>query len=826
MPARDSALLELIVELAGTRSSMSASAPGSAEREALERRFAEGLAELRRRTPAPKRAAPGSPLEAARRAADILHFDVPPSHRPRLGRWVTLGKKSALAVMGPVLARFLAPQRGFNQALLEVLEQLLAQAREEGRPVSAEQVRGRLWDLAQLPAGHAPGLKDALAAQAEFNQRAVELAEVSTRGAGTVEEANAQVASLAERVDPLRRAPQAAALRALQPLWREVLRRQLAFNTEVMLVFSNLLNGRPPVVAPPEPDYRAWYEAREPGELAHAQRSLGALRARPRMSLLMPAWETPPRVLEQAIASVKAQLYDRWELCVVDDGSRSPRVRRVVEEHARSDPRIRYRRLEGQGSIARATNAALELATGEWVGFIDHDDTLAPHALAEMVLRLDQEPGLDWLYSDEDRLAADGRGRHCPMFKPDFSPELLRSHNYICHFVLARTALVRELGGIREGFQGAQDYDFLLRLSERSAKVAHVPRVLYHWRQSGLSLSSDEGRLRGASAAGAQALREHLQRRGEEGEVLDGGRGEYRIRYPVKGEPLVSIIVPFKDRPELLEQLTRTLLPRTAYRHFELLLVSNNSTQQRTAEVLASLTDPRVRKLEWNHPFNYPAINNWAARQAKGELLLFLNNDMEIEDPRWLEELVSQVQRPGVGMVGPKLRFPDGSIQHAGVVVGICGYGAHPFWRFPDTGIRTPFGTPDWNRNYLAVTSACLILPRDLFWELEGYDERFRVCGSDVDLGIRVVERGLQVIYTAGTWLYHHESASRRNVEIPEEDLWHSVARYRPWLQRGDPFYNPNLDLTGTDCALRQDDLGPTELAAQALCAGLPPPQP
>lgn len=815
MPEATRSLMDLLEDLAAQREALLALSPDAPERPHAQAKFDEGMRTLRARLPSAPREVVRGPLDAAARAADILTFEVPPSHRRRLGPVITGAKRAALEAVRPAWVKWLRPQRDFNVMLLEVLGRLLDRAHslETGTaPAKVVEVAVPLPAALPLPV---------LRRQAAFNAQAVRLAEVAAAGLPSVDEANALVATLAALVDPLAAAGSSrrlerVALRGVQPLLREALRRQVAFNNEVVLVLSNLLNGRPPVSAPPPDDYERWHRARDAREHAAALARLAKVTSRPLVSVVVPAWETPADVLEQMIASVRAQSWERWELCVVDDGSRKATVRRVMAKWAKRDPRIRFQRLEGKGSIARATNAALAMATGDFVAFLDHDDALAPHALAEVVAALDAEPTLDWLYSDEDRLSADGRRRHSPMMKPGFSWELLRSNNYICHFVVVRAALARELG-IRESFQGAQDYDFLLRLAERTTRVKRIPRVLYHWRQSDLSLSQDEEKLRAASAAGARALREHLERSGEAARVEDLGRGEYRVRHPVRGAPKVSIIVPFKDRPELLDLLTRTLLPLTAYQNYELLLVSNNSARKETFELLDRLTDPRIRKLEWNHPFNYPALNNWAAKQATGEFLLFLNNDMEVVDPDWLHELLGHAQRPKVGMVGPKLKFPDGSIQHAGVVVGIGGYAAHPFWRFPDTGHRTPFGTADWNRNYLAVTSACVLQRREVFEHLGGFDERFVVCGSDVDLGIRTHQMGLQVVYTAGTWLYHHESASRRNTRIPAQDLWHSVVRYRPWLEGGDPFYNPNLDLLTTDTGLEEDGRSAVELAAQAI---------
>lgn len=787
-----------------------------------------------------------TPLQAAQDVADVLQFEVPASHRQRLGRAVTTAKSLLVKGLKPFHIELLRPQHAFNQELLAVLEHLYGMQATRSNVDLSHWVRTRLsalveptvWRVASHRGrglGQAvklakrsylsavkPLLNELLTRQHQWNQAAVALLGDAARPRQpSLEEATQRVAELLRLADPLSHAP-SAATRALMPLWREVFRRQVAFNNEITLCLADLLNTRPPApVAPPE-QYTRWHTDREPGLFARAAEALQKLEPhqRPLVSIVTPVYETPEPILRACIESVRSQSYENWELCLADDGSKAPHLTALFAEYTRKDPRIRVERLKKNSGIAAATNAAIALARGEYVAFLDHDDLLAPHALAEMVLRLAREPQLELLYSDEDRFDNSGR-RFNPFFKPDWSPDLLRSVNYICHFVVVRASLLTAVGGLRHGFEGSQDYDLLLRLTERTRHIAHVPGILYHWRASDISLSHDERKLQAASDAGVRALAEHLERMGEDGVAEEAALTQYRVRYPVRGKPLVSIIVPFKDKPELLRTLVTSLLGKTRYRKYELLLVSNNSTRPETFALLDSLKDKRIRKLTWDHPFNYPAINNYAARQAKGELLLFLNNDIEILHEDWLEELIGQAQRPEVGAVGAKLLFPDGTVQHAGVVVGMTGFAGHPFWRLPE-GHWTPFGLPDWTRNVLAVTSACVMMRRELFEELNGYDEHFVVCGSDVDLGLRTVARGLRVVSTPHARLVHHESASRRLDSIPENDFWASFAAYRPWLKQGDPFYNPNLSLLTPDCALRQHAENGEELAVQTLARDMP----
>jgi glycosyltransferase involved in cell wall biosynthesis len=819
------------------------SGPTCPERTAHERTLRLLMAELKRRGPkAPARA--HTPLQAAHGVADVLQFQVPESHRKRLGQVVTAAKNAFVQGLKPFHIELLRPQHAFNQELLAVLEQLHGMRASSARMDLSEWVRKRLAPLTDATAwrvdshrkqglGQAvrlakrsylsamgPLLRELLAGQKRFNEAAVELlATAVTPGQPSQEEAARRVAELSALADPLA-SGLPLGVRAASPLWREVLRRQLAFNQEVTLCLADLLGTRTPPSAPSPEEYAEWYQQREPAFFARSAEAIREATFRPLVSLVTPVYETPEPILRACIDSVLAQSYENWELCLADDGSKAPHLAGLLAEYTAKDARIRVTRLPANGGIAQATNAAIALAKGEFVAFMDHDDTLAPNALAEMVLRLNREPDLDLLYSDEDRFDNAGR-RFNPFFKPDWSPDLLRSVNYICHFVVIRRSLLEQVGGLRDGYQGSQDYEFLLRVSEKTQRIGHVPGILYHWRASDISLSMDASKLAAASAAGVRALGEHLKRLGEDGEALEASLTQYRVRYPVRGQPLVSIIVPFKDKPELLRMLT-TSLKQTRYQNYELLLVSNNSTQAETFAVLDSLTDPRIRKLTWDFPFNYPAINNYAARQAKGELLLFLNNDIEIIDPEWLDELIGQAQRPEVGCVGAKLLFPDRTLQHAGVVVGITGFAGHPFWRLPDTGLWTAYGLADWTRNCLAVTSACVMMRREVFDALNGFDERFVVCGSDVDQGIRTVRMGLRVVYTPHAKLVHHESASRRLDSIPESDHWLSFVSYRPYLRGGDPFYNPNLTLAAADCTLRRHEEDGEALALQTLARDLP----
>lgn len=778
-----------------------------------------------------------SAIERARQLADTFRFEVPESHRDRIGKTVTATKRAILRRLAPFHMEVLRPQRQFNFELLAMLETVVGRAGTNVGVDLSDSIRRRLgsisdptaWTLRTHRSGLAASgtvlakksflvtldlpLRDLLSGQRQWNEKATEL--LAAAG-GTVpllaKEAYDATNQLRELVSPLEREGLSSLVKLSRPIWAEVLRRQIAFNHAIADALSQHLGTH----CSPKVDYSDWCGEVEPREIEDAQSFVARLASKPLISVVVPAFESSEPEFRACIESVFRQSYDRWELIVVDDGSTKPVVAGIAKEYAARDRRVTFRRFDTNRGIAAATNEAIRLSSGDWVAFLDHDDTLAGHALAEVVRRLQSDPAVDLVYTDEDRI--DGQGKRLsPFFKPGWSPDLLRSGNYICHFLVVSRKLLDEVSGLRDGFQGAQDYDLVLRLTERSQRVGHIPRVLYHWRCSATSTAMDTQQKPEASAAGARALAEHLARAGVEAKVETPRPTTHRVRYPIRGQPLVSIVVPFKDKPELLRRLVDSVLANTHYSNFELLLISNNSTQPETFEALESFSDPRIRKLKWDHPFNYSAINNYGAAQARGELLLFLNNDIEAIDPNWLHELISQAQRPEIGAVGAKLLFPNGTIQHAGVVLGLGGFAGHALAGLPDDARWTAFGHTEWVRNYLAVTSACVMMRREVYDAVGGYDETFVVCGSDVDLCLKMIRRGLRVIYTPYARLVHHESATRRLDAIPENDFWRSYASYRPWLRGGDPYYNSNLSLECADGSLRCDQLSAEARAVRVL---------
>jgi O-antigen biosynthesis protein len=770
------------------------------------------------------------PVRRAHVLADVFHFGPPSAPRTPLGKAVATAQRVLSKGLKPFHIEVMRPQREFNAELAVLVEQVSVQL-QRGVPPEAElgtQVRSRLEPLvdpaAWRPRSHrastaggvltllkksyltafGPVLRRLLEGQRQWNLAAVEALCAAVDGRPPdASRTGPMLKHLAALGGPAARGMTPIGLHALLPLWDELSRRQTAFNQTIVRALTDLHGAKDPATH----GYPAWCAQHEPGQLRASSQALRTLTRQPLLSVVLSTHDTPEPELRACLGSVRGQTYGPWELCIADDGSAAPHVLQTLRDHADQDERIRFIQSPSPGGLAQALNAALELARGEYICFLGPEDTLAPHALAEVALRLQAEPDAELLYSDEDQLDPTGH-RIRPFFKPAWSPDLLRSADYIRHILAVKRSLLEEVGRMREGFDGAEAYELILRVSERARRISHLPRVLYHGRKNALPT---------AQQAARRALAEHLSRCSEEAAIEEPRPATFHVRYAVRGKPLVSIIVPFKDKPELLAHLTESLRQHNSYGHYELLLISNNSVRPETHTLLARLVDPRIRKLTWNEPFNYSAINNFGVRHAQGELLLFLNNDVEALEAGWLEELIGQAQRPAVGAVGPKLLFPDHTLQHAGVVLGIEGFAGHLFARMKDPSPWTPFGHADWTRNYLAVTGACLMMRREVFESVGGYDESFLVSGSDVELCLRIIRKGLRVVYTPAAKLLHDESSTRRVNSVPEVDLWRSFSAYRHYLREGDPFYNPNLSLTVADGTLRWDARGAESMAVQAL---------
>jgi GT2 family glycosyltransferase len=555
----------------------------------------------------------------------------------------------------------------------------------------------------------------------------------------------------------------------------------------------------------PRQDYETWVccydtlsEKDRAGIVAHIRR----LRDRPLISIAMPVYNTNPIYLRNALDSILAQLYPDWELCIADDASTKPDVRKILIEYANRDKRIKVVFRTTNGHISAASNSALELATGSYIALMDHDDELSPHALYMVAVELDQHPEADIIYSDEDRIDDNGT-RSDPHFKPEWNLELFHSYNVINHLGVYRAALVRSVGGFREGFEGSQDYDLALRILDntREDRICHIPHILYHWRIIASTFSTTN--LHDAVEAGRRALAEHFERRGESVTLIAGSKPYITrvIRPLAEPPPLVSLIVPTRDRFELLNTCIEGLLHKTNYPNIELLVVDNESREPATIAYLESLRcDSRVQILHVPGPFNFSALNNMAVGSAAGDVVGFINNDIEVIEPDWLKEMVSHVIQPGVGAVGAKLLYPDGRVQHAGVVVGLGGVAGHSHKYFPGSDFGY-FCRLQLTYNVSCVTAACMLMPRKVFQEVHGFDDvNLTIAFNDVDLCLKIRKAGYSIVWTPYAELYHHESASRGSDETPEnieratQEKEHMKQRWGDILLQ-DPNYSPNLTL-------------------------------
>lgn len=587
----------------------------------------------------------------------------------------------------------------------------------------------------------------------------------------------------------------------------------------------------------PQMDYMEWRKQTLPSKEELLRQSKESFQDSIRFSILVPLYNTPIFFLKEMIQSVLDQSYANWELCLADGSENSClEVEEWCRTLAKKDNRIKYQKLTENRGISENTNACIQMASGEYLALFDHDDLLAPNALYE-VRKAIEEKQAEVIYTDEDKVNEDTTKYMEPHFKSDFNLDLLRSNNYICHFFVVKKKIVHQVGGLRSEYNGSQDYDFILRCIEQTERIVHIPKVLYHWRMHSNSTAANQQSKLYCYTAGQKAIASHLERCGVKGEVeMQKYLGFYRVTYPVQNEPFVSILIPNKDEKETLKICIDSILKKSTYRNFEIIIIENNSVCAETFAFYQELCSKcqekeeaykeetgkqegedrnyekgRIRIVEWKGAFNFSSINNYGASFANGEYLLFLNNDIEVLSKDWIERMLSNCQRKEVGITGAKLYYPDKTIQHAGVIIGLGGIAGHAFSRQLeiDPGY---FARAVCQQNLSAVTAACMMVSKEDFIQVGGFDETLAVAFNDVDfcLKIRHFCKKL-VVYEPGVELLHYESKSRGVEDTPQKQkrFHQEIVRFaKKWEEdlKGDPYYNPNLTLIAGDFSLKRPE--------------------
>jgi len=561
--------------------------------------------------------------------------------------------------------------------------------------------------------------------------------------------------------------------------------------------------------------YKYWVKANKItlNKRRQIKKELEKLEYKPLISIVMPVYNVDIKWIKEAVKSIKNQIYINWELCIADDASTSDELRNYLRKLSKgSKVKITFRKKNGH--ISEASNSALELATGEFVALMDNDDIIHPHALSEVAKLLNEKKDTDLIYSDEDKLDIKGK-RVEPFFKPDWCPDLFMSTNYMSHLSVIRKELIDKVGGFRKGYEGSQDYDLFLRIIELTNNIEHIPNILYSWRKIPGSTAAEYSDKGYAKESTIKALNDSLKRKNLKGNTYSGlFPGSFRVKYEIKGDPLVSILIPTLDKYEYIERCISSILEKTTYENFEILLIDTGSKEQKVLDYYENLKqDIRIKILEWKKKFNYSAVNNFGVKNARGEYIVLLNNDTEVITPNWIEGMLEHAQRKEVGAVGVKLFYPNNTIQHAGVILGINGgtgrgVAGHAFKFFP----RDIQGFPvqkDIIRNYSAVTAACLMVSKNKYSEVGGLEEDFRIAFNDVDFCLKLSKRGYYNLYTPYVEFYHHESISvgtpeaktRDNEEFSREidlmyERWEKEIKY-------DGFYNSNLTIASENFSIK-----------------------
>ena len=563
--------------------------------------------------------------------------------------------------------------------------------------------------------------------------------------------------------------------------------------------------------AEPENLYQIWIEKNEPTKEELQEQKNTKFKINPKISIIIPMYNTPVNFFEELVDNLIGQTYSNWELCLADG---SPEENKELEKIYKKDERIKYKFIGENKGIAGNTNEALSLVTGDFVALLDHDDLLPLFSLYEIVKCINENPDAEFIYTDEDKFEKLGGKRYDPYFKSDFAPDTLRANNFICHFSVFKKELMDKLGGFRSEYDGAQDYDILLRMSEETNKIVHIPKILYHWRVHALSTAKAGGTAKPyAYEAGIKAIQDHINRLGLKVTVEQGNTlGTYKINYEVIGNPKVSIIIPNKDYINTLKVCLNSLKKLTTYENYEIIVVENNSEESETFEYYKKIDGKDKIKVVYfpEKEFNYSKIINFGVKNSTGDYIIQLNNDTELMTPNWIQEMLGFAQREDVGAVGVELFYPDNTIQHAGIIIGIGGVAGHVFKNLPK-GIHGYFSKDAMIQNLSAVTAACIMTPKSIYDDVDYMDEKFKVAFNDVDFCLKIREKGKLIVYNPFVQFKHYESKSRGFEDTPEKkerfqaeidrfhDKWQSV------LDKGDPYYNINLRLDNDQCAIRTE---------------------
>ncbi len=563
--------------------------------------------------------------------------------------------------------------------------------------------------------------------------------------------------------------------------------------------------------AEPENLYQIWIEKNEPTKEELQEQKNTKFKINPKISIIIPMYNTPVNFFEELVDNLIGQTYSNWELCLADG---SPEENKELEKIYKKDERIKYKFIGENKGIAGNTNEALSLVTGDFVALLDHDDLLPLFSLYEIVKCINENPDVEFIYTDEDKFEKLGGKRYDPYFKSDFAPDTLRANNFICHFSVFKKELMDKLGGFRSEYDGAQDYDILLRMSEETNKIVHIPKILYHWRVHALSTAKAGGTAKPyAYEAGIKAIQDHINRLGLKGTVEQGNTlGTYKINYEVIGNPKVSIIIPNKDYINTLKVCLNSLKKLTTYENYEIIVVENNSEESETFDYYKKIDGKDKIKVVYfpEKEFNYSKIINFGVKNSTGDYIIQLNNDTELMTPNWIQEMLGFAQREDVGAVGVELFYPDNTIQHAGIIIGIGGVAGHVFKNLPK-GIHGYFSKDAMIQNLSAVTAACIMTPKSIYDDVDYMDEKFKVAFNDVDFCLKIREKGKLIVYNPFVQFKHYESKSRGFEDTPEKkarfqaeidrfhDKWQSV------LDKGDPYYNINLRLDNDQCAIRTE---------------------